>query len=111
MRGEGQQTEITTGPKLSATPLPYAMGAWADLRRSTRIVWRVSLAFGGLLAGVWVADRLIPRQTISLNEQRPAISRLAEPPGQAQTVLLLGLDQPNLSTPEAGEIQIGRAHV
>ena len=29
------------------------MGAWADLRRSTRIVWRVSLAFGGLLAGVW----------------------------------------------------------
>ena len=106
MRGEGQQTEITTGPKLSATPLPYAMGAWADLRRSTRIVWRVSLAFGGLLAGVWVADRLIPRQTISLDEQRAAISRLAEPPGQAQTVLLLGLDQPNLSSPDQGEIQL-----
>ena len=106
MRGEGQQTEITTGPKLSATPLPYAMGAWADLRRSTRIVWRVSLAFGGLLAGVWLADRLIPRQTISLDEQRPAISRLAEPPGQAQTVLLLGLDQPNLNSPREGEIQL-----
>ena len=66
----------------------------------------MSLAFGGLLAGVWVADRLIPRQTISLDEQRAAISRLAEPPGQAQTVLLLGLDQPNLSSPDQGEIQL-----
>jgi len=106
MRGEGQQTEITTGPKLSATPLPDDMGAWADIRRSTRIVWRISLAFGGLLAGVWLADRLIPRQTISLDEQRPAISRLAEPPGQAQTVLLLGLDQPSLSTPAEGDVQL-----
>ena len=106
MRGEGQQTEITTGPKLSGTPLPYAMGAWADIRRSTRIIWRVSLAFGGLLAGMWLADRLIPRQTISLSEQRPAISRLAEPPGQPQTVLLLGLDQPSLSTPAEGDVQL-----
>jgi LCP family protein required for cell wall assembly len=106
MWGESQQTEITTGSKLSGTPLPQHMGAWADIRRSTRILWRVGLAFGGLWAGMWLADRVIPRQTISLSEQRPAISRLAEPPGQPQTVLLLGLDQPSLHSPAEGDVQL-----
>ena len=29
------------------------MGAWADFRRRTRIVWRLGLAFTGILGGLW----------------------------------------------------------
>ena len=67
------------------------MGAWAVIRRRTRIIWRLAVAFTGLLGGMWLGDLLVPRRTVSLNDTRPAISRLAEPPGGPQTVLLLVL--------------------
>ena len=82
------------------------MGAWADIRRRTRIIWRLAMAFSGLLGGMWLGDQLMPRRTVSLRDERPAITRLAEPPGAPQTVLLLGLDQPKVSTPAKGEVQL-----
>ena len=83
------------------------MGAWAVIRRRTRIIWRLAMAFTGLLGGMWLGDQLVPRHKVSLGDERPAISRLAEPPGAPQTVLLLGLDQPKVSPPPAkGEVQL-----
>jgi anionic cell wall polymer biosynthesis LytR-Cps2A-Psr (LCP) family protein len=82
------------------------MGAWAVIRRRTRIIWRLAVAFTGLLGGMWLGDLLVPRRTVSLNDTRPAISRLAEPPGGPQTVLLLGLDQAELKAPAQGEVQL-----
>jgi len=83
------------------------MGAWAVIRRRTRIIWRLAMAFTGLLGGMWLGDQLVPRRKVSLGDERPAISRLAEPPGAPQTVLLLGLDQPKVSPPPAkGEVQL-----
>ena len=77
------------------------MGAWAVIRRRTRIIWRLAMAFTGLLGGMWLGDQLVPRRKVSLGDERPAISRLAEPPGAPQTVLLLGLDQPKVTPPPA----------
>ena len=83
------------------------MGAWAVIRRRTRIIWRLAMAFTGLLGGMWLGDQLVPRRKVSLGDERPAISRLAEPPGAPQTVLLLGLDQPKVTPPPAkGEVQL-----
>ena len=82
------------------------MGAWAVIRRRTRIIWRLAMAFTGLLGGMWLGDQLVPRRKVSLGDERPAITRLAEPPGGPQTVLLLGLDQPKVSTPAKGEVQL-----
>lgn len=82
------------------------MGAWAVIRRRTRIVWRLGLAFTGVLGGLWLGDQLVPRRTLSLDESAPAVSRLAETPGSPQTVLLLGLDQPRISQPAKGQLQL-----
>ena len=82
------------------------MGAWAVIRRRTRIVWRLGLAFTGVLGGLWLGDQLVPRRTLSLDESAPAVSRLAETPGSPQTVLLLGLDQARISQPAKGQLQL-----
>ena len=73
------------------------MGAWADFRRRTRIVWRLGLAFTGILGGLWLGDQLVPRRTLTLD---------AETPGSSQTVLLLGLDQAGISRPPKGQLQL-----
>lgn len=82
------------------------MGAWADFRRRTRIVWRLGLAFTGILGGLWLGDQLVPRRTLTLDAETPAVSRLAETPGSSQTVLLLGLDQATINRPPKGQLQL-----
>jgi len=83
------------------------MGTWAHLRRRSRIFWRIGCAGLGLLAGIWLGERLFPRgQSPQAQDERPAIARLADPPGRAETVLLMGLDSDNLQQGRRGEVQL-----
>ena len=83
------------------------MGTWAHLRRRVRIFWRIGGAGLGLLAGLWLGERIFPRGAApQAEDDRPAIARLADPPGRPETVLLMGLDSENLQRGQRGEVQL-----
>jgi hypothetical protein len=83
------------------------MGTWAQIRRRVRIFWRIGGAGLGLLAGLWLGERIFPRGAApQAEDDRPAIARLADPPGRPETVLLMGLDSENLQRGQRGEVQL-----
>lgn len=83
------------------------MGTWAHLRRRLRIFWRIGGAGLGLLAGLWLGERIFPRGAApQAADDRPAIARLADPPGRPETVLLMGVDSENLQRGQRGEVQL-----
>jgi LCP family protein required for cell wall assembly len=83
------------------------MGGWAQVRRKTRICWRIALALAGLGAGHWLGERLLPRQSRSLDSgEITAVEKLADPPHRAETLLLMGLDSDRLDGRRQGQVQL-----
>jgi LCP family protein required for cell wall assembly len=70
---------------------------WQQLRRRSRVVWRLLVLAAGIALGSTLGGVLIPARTPRASEDSsPPISYLADPPGRSQTLLLLGLDQEKL---------------
>jgi len=66
---------------------------------TARLLWRLGMVAIGIFLGSSLGGVLVPQKTAApLEDLRPAISRLADPPGRPQTVLLLGLDGSQLKS-------------
>ena len=69
---------------------------------TARLLWRLGMVAIGIFLGSSLGGVLVPQKTAApLEDLRPAISRLADPPGRPQTVLLLGLDGSQLKSQTA----------
>ncbi len=82
---------VTVSPPSNKQP-------WQQLRRRSRVLWRLAVLTAGIGLGAVLGGQLIPlRATKPIEDLQPAISRLADPPGRPQTLLLLGLDSEKIN--------------
>ena len=76
---------VTVSPPSNKQPLQ-------QLLRRSRVLWRLGVLTAGIGLGAVLGGQLIPLKAPKpIEDLQPAISRLADPPGRPQTLLLLGL--------------------
>ena len=91
---------VTVSPPSNKQP-------WQQLRRRSRVLWRLGFLTAGIGLGAVIGGQLIPLKAPKpIEDLQPAISRLADPPGRPQTLLLLGLDSEKINAKNQALAQV-----